>query len=74
MAEKIIGVVGDEATRKKLAEVAKKPIAIVGTEAVKEELIGLAKAGSSDATLKGKIADQGGRKVLVLADAGSKSS
>jgi hypothetical protein len=72
MATKTIGVVGNEATRKKLAGISKKPIAIVGNDAVKAKLVDMAKTGRSDATLKGTVADQGGRKVLVLADGGSK--
>jgi hypothetical protein len=72
MARKIIGVVGNEATRMKLAEITKKPIGIVGNDAAKAKLVEIAKTGGGDATLKGRITDQGGRKVLVLADGGSK--
>ena len=67
MATKTIGVVGNEATRRKLAGIAKKPIAIVGNAAAKAKLVELAKTGDGG-TLKGKVADQGGRKVIVLAD------
>jgi len=73
MAEQIIGVKGNEATRKKLAGVAKGPIAVMGNEAVKADLVELAKTGSSGAKLKGSIADRDGHKVLVLAEDGSKS-
>ena len=67
MATKTIGVVGNEATRRKLAGIAKKPIAIVGNAATKAKLVELAKTGNGG-TLKGKLAEQGGRKILVLGD------
>ncbi len=72
MSEKTIAVVGNEETRKKLAEAAEKTIPIVGDDAAKAKLVEMAKSGTSKATLTGKLEDQSGHKVLVLADAESK--
>jgi hypothetical protein len=72
MAVRTIGIVGNEAARKKLAAISKKPIAIVGNAATKAKLIELAKlpGGSGNVSLKGNLVQQGGQVVLVLDDVG----